>query len=250
MALTRKVTRACLDEIAASGADISKINTEQNARDVSAVMRTLGYPIYNIYGLSYGTKLGLEVMRTAPEGLRSVVLDSVAPVQVPTYDTLALPHAEAFQSIFDTCAADAGCDAAYPNLKSRFWSLFAKLEKQPIKTPQGDINVGRALRARRWPQQLEDPAPGADRLCAEAGGRAGGRGSHHLPGHRQWPLPLRPTPESALAGLKGLDADTMAFAETALRLAQLGKMNDTRSRRRWRAWRRTAPPPARHRAGG
>lgn len=48
MALTRQMTRACLDEIAASGADITKINTWQNAQDVQAVMRTLGYPVYNI----------------------------------------------------------------------------------------------------------------------------------------------------------------------------------------------------------
>jgi pimeloyl-ACP methyl ester carboxylesterase len=95
VALTRELTRACLDEIAASGADITIINTFQNAQDVRAVMHTLGYPVYNIYGISYGTKLGQEVMRSAPEGVRSVVLDSVAPVQVPIYNTLALPHAEA-----------------------------------------------------------------------------------------------------------------------------------------------------------
>ncbi len=98
------VTRACLDELAAAGADLSKINTEQNARDVQAVMRALGYPVFNVYGISYGTKLGLEVMRTAPEGLRAVVLDSVAPPHVPTYDTLALPHAESIEAIFTLCA--------------------------------------------------------------------------------------------------------------------------------------------------
>ncbi|MCU0835663.1 MAG: alpha/beta hydrolase [Chromatiaceae bacterium] len=105
--LPPEVTRACLDELAAAGTDISKINTEQNARDVRAVMRALGYPVYNVYGISYGTKLGLEVMRTAPEGLRSVVLDSVAPPPVPTYDTIALPYAESFEAIFDQCAANA-----------------------------------------------------------------------------------------------------------------------------------------------
>jgi pimeloyl-ACP methyl ester carboxylesterase len=93
VALTRKMTRACLDEIAATGADITKINSWQNAQDVSAVIHTLGYPTYNIYGISDGTKLRQDVMRAAPKGLRSVVLDSVAPVQVPIYDTLALPHA-------------------------------------------------------------------------------------------------------------------------------------------------------------
>lgn len=37
---------------------------------------------------------------------------------------------------------------------------------------------------------------------------------------------LHATPESALAGLTGLDADGMAFAEAALRLAMVGQQND------------------------
>jgi pimeloyl-ACP methyl ester carboxylesterase len=39
-------------------------------------------------------------------------------------------------------------------------------------------------------------------------------------------IALHPTPESALAGLTGLDADVTAFAETALRLATVGREND------------------------
>ena len=226
VALTRKMTRACLDEIAASGADITKINTWQNAQDVSAVMHTLGYPTYNIYGISYGTKLGQEVMRSASEGLRSVVLDSVAPVQVPIYDTLALPHAEAIQSIFDSCKADAKCNAAYPDLKSRFWALFAKLEKQPIKTPQGDINSEALYDVvdgrNNWKAQLQGLTGYVPKLVAEL--EAGDPTTFLAIANDR--LPLHPTPESALAGLNGLDADTMAFAETALRLAQVGKMND------------------------
>lgn len=105
------------------------------------MMHTLGYPVYNFYGVSYGTKLGQEVMRSASDGLRSVMLDSVAPVQVPIYDTLALPHAEAIQGIFDVCTADAKCAADYPDLKARFWALVTKLETQPIPTPEGEINA-------------------------------------------------------------------------------------------------------------
>jgi len=44
--------------------------------------------------------------------------------------------------------------------------------------------------------------------------------------HISGKIALHPTPESALAGLTGLDADGMAFAESALRLAMVGKQND------------------------
>ena len=227
VALTRKMTRACLDEIKASGADITKINTWQNAQDVRAVMHTLGYPSYNIYGISYGTKLGQEVMRSAPEGLRSVVLDSVAPVQVPIYDTLAMPHAEAIQSVFDTCKTDAKCNEAYPNLQPRFWALFAKLEKQPIKTPKGDINPDALFTIvdgrNNWKAQLQGLTGYIPKLVAEL--EAGDPTTFLAIANDR--VPPRPTPESALAGLTGLDVDTKAFAETALRLAQVGKINDS-----------------------
>jgi pimeloyl-ACP methyl ester carboxylesterase len=220
-AATGKVTRDCLDEIAASGADISQINTAQNARDVRAVMRALGYPVYNIYGISYGTKLSQEVMRTAPEGLRSVILDSVAPVQAPVYEQLALPYAESIQYVFDLCSADAKCAAAYPNLRARFWALSAKLETAPIQTPDGPVGSDVLLdvfdRRNSWRNQLQGATAYVPKMIAEL--EAGNVMT--LRALQANALGLHPTPESALAGLKGLDADSLAFARTALRQAQI-----------------------------
>jgi pimeloyl-ACP methyl ester carboxylesterase len=226
VAQTRQMTRACLDEITASGADITKINTWQNAQDVQAVMHTLGYPTYNIYGISYGTKLGQEVMRSAPEGLRSVVLDSVAPVQVPIYDTLALPHAEAIQSIFDDCTADAKCAAAYPDLKNRFWALFVGLDPTAAPPGPGEVNPGALYELvdgrNNWKAQRQGLTGYVPKIVAEL--EAGDTTT--LLALTSGKVALHPTPESALAGLTGLDADAMAFAETALRLAMVGREND------------------------
>lgn len=227
VALTRRMTRACLDEIAASGADIGKINTWQNAQDVRAVMHTLGYPVYNIYGISYGTKLGQEVMRSASDGLRSVVLDSVAPVQAPIYDTLALPHAEAIQGIFDACTADAKCAAAYPDLRDRFWALIDRLDSAPIVTPSGTIDAGALYTfvdgRNDWRAQLQGLTGYVPKVVGEL--EAGDATT--LLALTSERIVLRPTAESALAGLSGLDADAMALAETALRLAMVGQQNDT-----------------------
>jgi hypothetical protein len=73
----KEIVSKCTAELKEEGRDLSAYNTVQNARDVQAIMQTPGYPEYNIYGVSYDTKLALEVMRSAPEGLRSVVIDSV-----------------------------------------------------------------------------------------------------------------------------------------------------------------------------
>ncbi len=225
-ALGRQSIRACLAEIAANGADISTVNTLQNAQDVRALMQALGFPSYNIFGTSYGTKLAQEVMRSAPDGLRAVILDSVWPVQVAMYDLMGLPIAENIRSLFDQCAADPACAAAYPNLEARFWALWTKLEAAPLPTAQGPLS-GRSLSlllvgrnnyspigqkiTGYLPRMIAELEEGNTRTWEEiAAGRLG--------------LPV--TPETALAGLSGLDADTQGFAEAALRLAQMGKVNE------------------------
>ena len=106
----------CLAELAGKNIDLAQYNTLQNALDVPAVMATLGYDTYNIYGISYGTKLTLEVMRSAPQGLRAVIIDGVAPLQVAVYDTLPTPLDEAMTDLVKRCAADEACNAAYPEL--------------------------------------------------------------------------------------------------------------------------------------
>lgn len=226
VALTRTLTRACLDEIKASGADISKINTEQNAMDVRAVMHTLGYPIYNAYGISYGTKLAQEVMRAAPEGLRAVVLDSVAPVQVPIYDTLAVPHAESIQLVFDACKADPKCAAAYPDLRNRFWALWTKLEATPIETPDGTIDTDTLFELfagrNAWTAQLQGLTGYIPKIITELE-NGNPRTLLDLRADR---IHLQPTPESVMAGLTGLDGDILAFAQGALKLVQMDKLND------------------------
>jgi pimeloyl-ACP methyl ester carboxylesterase len=132
---------ACANELKAKGNDLSAYNTVQNARDVRAVMQALGYPEYNIYGVSYGTTLGLEVMRSAPEGLRSVVLDSVSPPQAKVYEENAKPEEEAIQAVLDQCATDAACAKAYPDLEAVLMRVAEQLQKAPIPASRGRPEV-------------------------------------------------------------------------------------------------------------
>ena len=142
--LMMQMTEACLTDLQAAGIDITQYVTPNNARDVGSVMTALGYDSYNIYGVSYGTQLALEVMRTAPDGVRSIVLDSVAPPNVRSYDLLAAPWEEAAMVVFDQCAADDACNGAYPDLVDRFNALMDRLEATPIVDGQGaDIDPER-----------------------------------------------------------------------------------------------------------
>lgn len=131
----------CLEEVRASGVDLSAYNTENNARDVQALMTALGYPSYNLYGISYGTRLALEVMRTVPEGVRAAVIDGVAPATQKIYDDIVGPVEDTLEVLIDQCAADSDCKAAYPNLESDINAAFAALEDAPIPAARNAIAI-------------------------------------------------------------------------------------------------------------
>ncbi|QJF52951.1 alpha/beta fold hydrolase [Roseobacter ponti] len=133
------VFEACFAELQSSARDLSKYNTLQNAYDTRAVMQTLGYETYNIYGISYGTKLALEVMRSAPDGVRSVILDGVIPPWIPGYDTLATPLNDSMEALVTECAQDTACNAAYPDLGSVLNDVLNKAEAGELTGPDGDV---------------------------------------------------------------------------------------------------------------
>lgn len=136
-----KLFKDCVSELAAWDRDLTAYNTYQNALDVRALTLALGYADYNIYGVSYGTTLGLEVMRSAPEGVRSVVLDSVSPPQAKVYDENIKPEVESVQAVLDQCAADAACAKACPDLEAVLFRVAAQLEKAPIPAARGKPEV-------------------------------------------------------------------------------------------------------------
>ncbi|MCA3628454.1 MAG: alpha/beta fold hydrolase, partial [Methylobacterium sp.] len=108
--------KLCVDELTRQGVPLAAYNTTENARDLPLITAALGYKEYNIYGISYGTKLALEVMRVAPQNVRSVIIDGVAPSWVNLYNSFAMKTDEAIQYVVDQCAVDKACNEAYPEL--------------------------------------------------------------------------------------------------------------------------------------
>lgn len=114
--VTNNTIADCLREIEAAGIDISKYNTTENAKDIPTIIKTLGYESYNLYGISYGTKLALEAMRVAPEDIRSVIIDGVAPPWIKLYDTFAQKVSEPIEHVVEQCKADETCNSTFPEL--------------------------------------------------------------------------------------------------------------------------------------
>jgi pimeloyl-ACP methyl ester carboxylesterase len=105
----------------------------------------LGISEWNIYANSYGTYVAQTLMRDHPEGIRSVVLDSVLPT---TYTVAAnwWNARYAFDNIFQACAAQPACNASHPRLRETFTGLVNKLEVRPLTTTVRDPVNGKDIK--------------------------------------------------------------------------------------------------------
>lgn len=112
--------------------DFSQYNSENAIRDFDAVRGALGHNKIHIYGGSYGTRAGLVYMRMFPDSLKSVVLDSVGPIEVPI-GTFGQSAARSFNLLLDSCQNDEHCNAAYPDLATEYKAVVARLDKAPVK---------------------------------------------------------------------------------------------------------------------
>jgi len=123
--------RQCHDRLAAAGIDLNAFTSIDNAADVADVRRALGYQSVNIYGVSYGTRLALTLMRTHPEGIRSVILDSVVAPQANQIADPLTTTKRVFDVLFQGCRQDAGCNGAFPHLDATFYRVVARLNAHP-----------------------------------------------------------------------------------------------------------------------
>lgn len=129
----------CHDRLVNEGTDPASATSAESAADVNDLRVALGYDQWNLYGVSYGTRLALTVMRDYPQGVRSAIIDSVYPLQANLYTETAENFDRALKVLFETCAADADCSSAYPNLEAAFYETVRGLNEQPVTVALGSV---------------------------------------------------------------------------------------------------------------
>lgn len=121
----------CRETLLAQGANLYAYTSAENAADVRAIAEAFGYEQVNLFGISYGTRLALTVMRDHPDIVRSVVLDAVYPPNVDSEEVFLLNMQRAFDKLFDGCAQDPDCNAQYPDLETVFHDTVDRLNETP-----------------------------------------------------------------------------------------------------------------------
>ncbi len=122
----------CRDRLASAGINLAGYTSADSAADLEDLRLALGYQQWNLFGISYGTRLALTALRDYPEGIRSVILDSTYPPQVNLFTEMPANLHRSLNTLFDNCASNAECNQAYPDLKQVFSTLMEQLNAEPV----------------------------------------------------------------------------------------------------------------------
>jgi pimeloyl-ACP methyl ester carboxylesterase len=127
--------RACVASLRAQGIEPAAYNTLASARDLIDLRKALGYTRWDVFSASYGARLAQEAMRRDPGGIRSVVMASPVTLGPARHAEIALSIQRAIERVWKECAAQASCNAAFPNVSDDFYALYDELSRNPLRVP-------------------------------------------------------------------------------------------------------------------
>jgi pimeloyl-ACP methyl ester carboxylesterase len=145
--------QACIEDFTAQGVDLGAYTTSENAADVADISAALGYDKIVYYGASYGTQLGQFLAKEHPDLVAGVALDGVVPLTATKMIQVTdIPGS--FTQIWDACAADEACNAAYPDPEGELRKVIDSLNAAPVTlsvdlegTPTDVVVNGQAVMA-------------------------------------------------------------------------------------------------------
>ena len=120
----------CIRSLEASNVDLAAYNSAEAAADISEVMRALRYQEYNLWGLSYGSRIAQTVVRDHPKGVRSIVLDGPVPLDQVSRQTSWFVRS--LRELSAACAAQPACAQQSPSLEADFYALVRDYNERPL----------------------------------------------------------------------------------------------------------------------
>lgn len=144
--LSAEVARECGVFWRRNGVDLSAYNTANSADDVATLASALGTDRLRLWGISYGTHLGLSIIRRYPDLVEQAVL---AGVEGPDH-TVKLPSywSQQLGELNELIAADPATSERFPDLDGRIRSVLEQLDQEPARVEMISGDLRDTIRAR------------------------------------------------------------------------------------------------------
>jgi pimeloyl-ACP methyl ester carboxylesterase len=133
----REILQRCRAALERRKVDLSMYTTPALADDVADLAQVFSLSRINLYGVSYGTRWALEVMRRHPALVRSAVLDGAYPPQVNGEQHEAELVRRTFDQLYADCTADSVCRIRHPDLRAKLEALVEAADRKPLDLPLG-----------------------------------------------------------------------------------------------------------------
>lgn len=145
LARATAAARRCLTSLRDAGVDLLGYTTRESAEDLEDLRRALGAEKITLWGISYGTHLGLAFLRQHPESVDRAIL---AGVEGPDH-TFMLPQVQEDHLRFlDALARKHPVGEEVPELHRLVADVMARLERDPVTAtvdgePPATVKLGR-----------------------------------------------------------------------------------------------------------
>ena len=129
----REILTRCRSGFDRRKIDLAMYTTPALADDVADLAAAMSLARINIYGVSYGTRWALEVMRRHPNLVRAAVLDGVYPPQVNGEQNEPEIVRRAFEQLYTDCSADTLCRERHPALRGTVENAIEAAQGKPLE---------------------------------------------------------------------------------------------------------------------
>lgn len=127
--------RRCHDQLIAEGVDLAHYNTDATVADLEAIRTALGFETWKVYGVSYGTAVGLAYVRDHPNRIKALVLDSVYALDAPAASDVVPKMMHSLAQLSAACARDAACKARFDSVEALFQRALEGVAREPLPVP-------------------------------------------------------------------------------------------------------------------
>ncbi len=135
----------CRSSFETQGIDLTAFSSAESAADINDLRVALGYDQVDLYGVSYGSALGLVIERDFPSIVRAAVLGSPAPLQVDRFNGQVVAFDQSLDEAIAQCEADPDCAAANPDLSENFDLAVEQLNAEPLDVELVDPTTEESL---------------------------------------------------------------------------------------------------------